>query len=106
MGETADQFRIVAKFVKRLQEAFPVTAVFFFGSRARGTYDQWSDFDLIIVSPIFAGLDFFQRWHLVRTSWKENTGADFFCYSPEEYEELKEEISVPGEAVRSGVRVA
>jgi predicted nucleotidyltransferase len=31
----------------------PITRVVLYGSAARGTADEWSDIDLIVVSPIF-----------------------------------------------------
>ena len=105
MGETATQLRIVEDFVERVKQEHQITAVFFFGSRAHGTYDEWSDFDLLIVSPDFVGLDFFQRWRLMQSYWVAKASGEFFCYTPEGYEEIKEEISVPGEAVRHGIRV-
>lgn len=105
MGETTDQRRVVEEFVERLKKNMRVTAVFFFGSRAQGTFDRWSDFDLLIVSGDFEGKDFFERWALVQPHWMAKAPGEFFCYTPGEYEELREEISVPGEAIRHGLRV-
>ncbi|MBI2886274.1 MAG: nucleotidyltransferase domain-containing protein [Chloroflexi bacterium] len=106
MGNAAAQRRIVDNYVVRFRKAHPLVAAFFFGSRAEGTFDQWSDYDLLIVSPDFRGLDFWQRWALARCYWRARVGADFFCFSPEEYELLQDEISIPGEAVQHGIRVA
>lgn len=33
----------------------PVTRAVLFGSRARGTAGEWSDIDLVVVSPVFDG---------------------------------------------------
>lgn len=33
----------------------PVARAVLFGSRARGTADEWSDIDLVVVSPVFDG---------------------------------------------------
>lgn len=42
-----------------------VTQVFLFGSHAKGTAHEWSDVDLIVVSPDFAPLGLLQRLELL-----------------------------------------
>ena len=37
------------------QHHIPVQHMFLFGSYAKGTYDEWSDIDLALISDIFEG---------------------------------------------------
>lgn len=43
------------KYIKLLQEQIPITLVILYGSYARGTPRDWSDVDLVVVSPAFHG---------------------------------------------------
>jgi predicted nucleotidyltransferase len=47
------KIRLYLETVQRL--GIPVARAVLFGSRARGTADEWSDIDLVVVSPVFDG---------------------------------------------------
>jgi hypothetical protein len=47
------KIRLYLDTVQRL--GIPVARAVLFGSRARGTADEWSDIDLVVVSPVFDG---------------------------------------------------
>jgi uncharacterized protein len=47
------KIRLYLDTVQRL--GIPVARAVLFGSRARGTAGEWSDIDLVVVSPIFDG---------------------------------------------------
>ena len=81
----------------------PVNKLIFFGSRARGKAGSDSDIDLIIVSPKFKKLDFFQRGAKMYGYWKLNFPVDFLCYTPEEFKKLSKEITIVSEAVKEGI---
>ena len=54
---------VVTDFVKRLEtHGIRVERVYLFGSHLKGTADEWSDVDLIVISEDFAHLDY---WDLI-----------------------------------------
>ncbi len=76
-----------------------------FGSRAKGKSKRWSDFDLIIVSEAFKksknlkrGVGFYDYWDL-------DYPVDFLCYTPEEFDRLKNQMTIVKEAVEKGVEI-
>lgn len=45
---------IVRRYIKEVESrGIPVTRVILYGSEARGTAGEWSDIDLVIISPVF-----------------------------------------------------
>jgi predicted nucleotidyltransferase len=44
------EYEMLSKIVKRLQERFRVHAVILFGSRARGDFKPWSDYDILVIA--------------------------------------------------------
>lgn len=80
----------VVKRVKRaLSSKIRVKSVYLFGSRARGSYREDSDYDIAVVSPDFAGMDFLERQRLARPLVRKVLGdvpLDVVCYTEEEFE--------------------
>jgi len=79
----------VIRFAKRLSEDIGATAVLLIGSRARGTNDPDSDYDIVIVSEHFAGIDRFERQRGLKLLFYEVGGfapMDLYCITPEEFE--------------------
>ncbi|MCD6247969.1 MAG: nucleotidyltransferase domain-containing protein [Hadesarchaea archaeon] len=64
-----------------------------------------SDIDLIVVSPRYEGKDFFQRVSETYRYWDSNYLVDFLCYTPEEFERLKKQVTIVREAVETGISV-
>lgn len=76
--------------------------VILFGSRARGDAWEHSDWDVLLVAPEFRGIPFperdaplrrFLRWHRV----------DLFCYTPEEFETLAQQMGLVQTALAEGI---
>lgn len=68
-----------------------------FGSRARGQERSDSDYDLIIVSPRFAGVESPRRAIGLRHMWYRVGGhgpMDLICLTPEEFAEAQRRISL------------
>ncbi len=93
----------VKKFIKRLEKDFTIAKVIVFGSRARGEARKDSDVDLIIVSEDFEGMGYFKRGALMYNYWKALIAVDFICYTPKEFEKLKNKISIVSLALKEGV---
>jgi predicted nucleotidyltransferase len=78
--------------------------VLLFGSRARGDYVQESDWDLIVISPAFAGVPFLRRGAEVAMAiFRADVGAaEVLCYSPEEFQAKSSELGIVGTAAGEG----
>ena len=77
----------------------------FFGSSATGRFNKDSDIDLVIVSPKFKRLNFFKRGAKMYDYWNLNYPVDFLCYTPEEFNKLKKQITIVREATKKGVEI-
>lgn len=86
--------------VKGLKEVIDLHKVILFGSRAEDDHTTWSDYDLCVISPDFAGMAPFQRTEIVLECWSGKRGLDAICYTPEEFEQsnwsIVEEIRKTG----------
>ncbi len=92
-------------FKKSVNEDFPITNMYLFGSQVSGRTHKWSDIDLIIVSPKFKKLDFFKRGAKMYDYWDLNYPVDFLCYTPGEFKKLKKQVSIVSEAVKEGIKI-
>ena len=92
-------------FKNTLHKDVPIDKMIFFGSRAKGKFHRDSDIDLVIVSPKFRRLDFFKRGAKMYDYWNINHPVDFLCYTPEEFNKLKKQITIVREAVREGIEI-
>lgn len=90
-------------FKKNLNREMKIKEMILFGSRANGKARKESDVDLIIVSPNFRNLDFFQRGAKMYDFWDIDLPVDFLCYTPEEFENLKKRVTIVREANKSGI---
>jgi len=105
MGRKKSVKEKLKMFKEKLCKEMPVRKIIFFGSRARGKKGKDIDVDLIIVSPKFNGLDFFQRGAKMYNYWDLDYPVDFLCYTPEEFNKLKKQISIVKEAVEHGIEI-
>jgi predicted nucleotidyltransferase len=99
----ADQ---VERFVNQLNRALKVERVVLFGSHAYGRPHEWSDIDVAVVSPAFAGLGRVARleW-LERVAWEAETPAvEPVGFTWEEYVEASD-LSLLGEVRARGIVV-
>jgi len=92
-------------FKKSLSVKFRLTKVILFGSRARGKTGKDKDIDILIVSPDFRGLDFFQRGARMYDYWELDYPVDFICYTPEEFEKRKKQIGIVRQAIKEGIEI-
>lgn len=93
------------EYKKVLSKDIPVYKMFFFGSRARGKFHRDSDIDLVIVSSKFRRLNFFRRGAKLYDYWNLNYPVDFLCYTPEEFNKLKKQITIVREAIKKGIEI-
>ena len=92
-------------FKLNLNKEVPIEKMIFFGSRTKGKYNRDSDIDLILVSDKFKNKRFRFRPLGFHNYWNLDYPVDFLCYTPEEFNKLKKQITIVREAVREGIEI-
>ncbi len=92
----------LSRFLERVHRRFPLERAILFGSRARGTELEESDYDVILVSESFAEVSFTERIRAVQDAWDLPEALEVFCYTPAEFRRQQGRISTVAEAVREG----
>jgi len=95
----------VYDFARRLHEEVGAQKVILFGSRARGDWLQESDYDFVVVAERFEGVHFVKRPVELYQYWEGQPGVELLCYTPEEFERKRRQISIVREAVREGIEL-
>lgn len=94
----------LARFVQLLTEHNDPEQIIVFGSMAGGTVHAWSDIDLVIVEQ--TDQSFLQRSRSVRRLLQPQVGTDILVYTPEEFEQMREDRPfVQDEILAKGVVV-
>ena len=105
MAQTQD--RKLAGFIgdhlPRLRERLNPLRVIAFGSRVRGDALSTSDLDLILVSPWFAQVPFLRRPVAVLEMLDYPGGLELLCYTPEEFEQKRQELGIVRVALEEGI---
>jgi len=76
--------------------------VIIFGSRIKGTSTINSDLDIIIVSQSFQDIPFIERMPLLLKKFDFSRHIDYICYTPGEFEKIKETSSLIMDALEYG----
>lgn len=87
----------------KLLKEFDVQKVIVFGSRVRGTANEDSDIDMILIAPCFESIPFLKRMPLVIRKVSFSKHVDYICYTPDEYERIKNESSVIMDAAENSI---
>ena len=103
--EEVDLTEALQKFKQRLEKEFRTTKLILFGSRARGDHLKDSDIDLAVISEDFEGMNFLERIKRVARLWDGDLRLEPLCYTPEEFERRKGELSIVGVIWREGKEV-
>ena len=103
--ERAEIIKELKKFKSRIKNKYGVEKMIFFGSRASGKPSKWSDVDLILISKNFKGKSFLKRSLGLHFYWNLEYPVDFICYDPEEFETLRNKITIVSQALREGVEI-
>lgn len=97
---------VVKKFKKKTEKIVDLQKLIFFGSRAKGTFNEDSDFDLILVSKDFEDQPFYKRPVQLYINWKEEYPLELICYTPQELKKkLKNPFSIAFEALKTGISI-
>lgn len=96
---------LLKKFKRKISEKIPIKKMILFGSRASGKPHEDSDIDLVIVSKDFKDKKFRYRAIGFYDYWDLDYPVDFLCYTPEEFNKLKNQITIVREAVKEGIEI-
>ena len=92
-------------FKKNISKEITIQKMILFGSRAHGKPHRWSDFDIMMVSPEFRRKKFRYRALGFHKYWVIDYPVDFLCYTPEEFNKLKKQITIVRDAVENGIEI-
>ncbi len=82
-----------------------IEKLYLFGSAASGKTHRYSDIDLIVVSRKFSGKGILKRSPKLYMRWNMKYPVDFLCFTPDEFNRQKKQITIVREAVRHGVEI-
>ena len=109
MGSKKTQdFDRLKDFKNKLSKKYRLKYLILFGSRAKNKYKKSSDYDLLVVSQDFKGIEWKKRQISLYPLWDFNVfdqGADFICYTPEEFERLRKKSFLCKKAVEEGIEI-
>ena len=97
--------KLLKVFKNNLGREISIKKMYLFGSRAKGNAKRWSDFDLLIVSSMFWHKETYERALGFRKYWNFDYPVDFLCYTPEEFNKLKKQVSIVKEAIENGIEI-
>ncbi|MEM7826914.1 MAG: nucleotidyltransferase domain-containing protein [Candidatus Aenigmatarchaeota archaeon] len=105
----SEEIKKLIEKIREFKKANKFEKVILFGSYARGDFDENSDVDLVIADKKFKGKNVFERskglwikWHVKQKIGKP---VDFLCYTPEEFNKFKKEVSIVSEALKEGIEI-
>ncbi len=99
MGQRKD--KIVLQFASVVRRHISPCRILLFGSRAKGTAKTDSDYDFLLISPVFARWEWEERGaKIYRLKRSIPAAMDILCYTPEEFEQKRKEIGIVQEAVQ------
>jgi len=104
MGEEEPKLITALKgFKEKICQKYDIRALILFGSQVSGEADENSDVDLIVVGDEFKDKTPLKRHVALYLEWMMDYPVDFLCYTPEEFEEKRKEISIVRQAIKEGV---
>ena len=105
--KTALQDRHLKQFhrdvLPQIVRIFSPEKVLVFGSRVRGTATEDSDIDVIVIAESFREIPFVNRSAKVMKSVRFEKHIDYLCYTPDEYERLKDRSGILRDATSYAV---
>src|SRR5216117_3729099 len=103
MAKEEDAQRIAKNYVRRLARDITIHQAILTGSRAKGSYLEDSDVDLIIVSDDFSKMQLPERLRYLQKQWKSKIPLEEFGYTVNEFATLRQKSTYIKEAVRTGI---
>jgi len=95
--------RFLQDYLNRIVAEYDPQHLILFGSRATGTPREDSDIDLLIVAERFREIPFVDRRYHVKTTLAPVRGLDLLCYTPEEFEQLRDGFGLVADICRENL---
>ena len=92
-------------YLRKIRRKYAIKKMILFGSAARGKTTKHSDLDIILVSAKFRKKSALKRPVPFYLEWDLRRPVDIICYTPEEFESLKNRVSLVREALREGIEI-
>lgn len=77
--------RSVKRFLEVASQERRITAAYLYGSHVHGTATEWSDIDIAVVSPDFAGDRFAAQLALMRLAARIDDRIEPRAFAPEDF---------------------
>lgn len=94
------------EFRRSVAKKYGIERMILFGSQVSGKKRRGSDVDLLIVARQKEKLrlisQLYHEWHSVQ---KMSLPVDFVCYTPEEFERLRSQVTLVRDAVAEGLEI-
>jgi predicted nucleotidyltransferase len=97
--------RFKKEALPRIFLKFRPVKVVLFGSRITGRATESSDLDIIIISNYFKEIPFVKRMGELLKAAKFPKHVDYFCYTPEEFDRIKESSAIIEQALEEGLEM-
>ena len=94
--------RALGRYLRRLDDRYPLHLAVLFGSRARGDELRESDYDLLLVSDAFGQMPPWDRIQACLDLWDLPEPLEVVALTTTELERRREDLTVVGEAMREG----
>jgi uncharacterized protein len=95
--------KMIQKYLAILEEKnIPIEKAWLFGSYASGTFNEWSDIDIALVSKAFQGVRMDDRNQIRRFTLGVSSNLEPLPYRPEDFSEADPFVR---EILRHGVQV-
>ncbi len=93
----------IKKYISELEKNhYPIEIAILYGSYANGTYNEWSDIDVALVSEAFEGNRFLDKDKIRKFKMKIEPGISPLPYRPEDFDESDLFVK---EIIRTGIRI-
>ncbi|MFH1051989.1 MAG: nucleotidyltransferase domain-containing protein [bacterium] len=104
MAQVPDKIlKIINDFIREAaKDNIPIQQAVLFGSYSKGTYDEWSDIDLAVVSDRFDGNSIYDALKLLDSKRKVSIDLELHPYRPEDFSQDNPFVA---EILEQGVRI-
>ena len=104
MGEEKSKLvKALKEFKQKMCQKYDIEEMILFGSQVSSEADENSDIDLIVVGDDFKDKSPLKRPVEFHLEWTMDYPVDFLCYTPEEFDKKRKEVSIVRHAIKEGV---
>jgi uncharacterized protein len=99
----AEVLEKIKKYISELEKNhYPIETAILYGSYANGTYNEWSDIDVALVSEAFEGNRFLDKDSIRKFKMDIDKGISPLPYRPEDFDESDLFVK---EILKTGIRI-